>query len=376
MITLIVFSHLRWKFVFQRPQHLMSRLAKRYKIVFVEEPLPTLEIPFMQQDVILPNVTIVVPHTNEEGWGFNAKQLPIIGDLLVKWIAHANLDHECALWFYTPQALPLREYFQPKFIVFDIMDELSLFAGAPLEIKPREAELLQIADVVIAGGPSLWKSKSKVRPDAILLSSAVDAGHFSPENAHHLENEKHVEDRLEHDIPHPRLGFFGVIDERLDIELLITLADHTPDWHIVMVGPVVKIDPATLPQRPNIHWLGPQNYQDLPMIVQGWEVCLLPFALNDSTRFISPTKTLEYMAAERPIVSTNIHDVAEMYGSVVAIANTHDEFIKQCTHALSFTALDMAHLTKKYKLIVAEHSWDSATTVVHNAIESLKRTRS
>lgn len=371
MKTLIVFSHLRWNFVFQRPQHLLTRLAQHYQIIYVEEPMHTDALPYVQFEALTTGVSLLVTHINDESWGFSDANIKVIGPMLVDWIGANALDlsEGYGLMFYTPQALPLCEYFDPKVIVFDIMDELSLFKGAPPELKRLETELMGIADVVIAGGPSLWKSKSAIRSDIINLPSAVDASHFTPENALRLEVEKHVDDQLEHDIPHPRLGFFGVIDERLDVELIEALADADLKWHIVMVGPVVKIDPAVLPQRPNIHWLGSQSYNDLPMLVQGWDVCLLPFAINDATKFISPTKTLEYMAGEKPVVSTNIHDVVELYAAGVEIGNTHEEFIAKVKELLHESEVEAAMRRASQVELVSHHSWDKAVEIVHQAIE-------
>lgn len=371
MKTLIVFSHLRWNFVFQRPQHMLTRLAQHYQIIYVEEPMHTAALPYVQFEALATGVSLLVTHINDESWGFSDANIKVIGPMLVDWIGANALDlsEGYGIMFYTPQALPLCEYFDPKVIVFDIMDELSLFKGAPPELKRLETELMGIADVVIAGGPSLWKSKSAIRDDIINLPSAVDASHFTPENALRLEVEKHVDDQLEHDIPHPRLGFFGVIDERLDVELIEALADTDLKWHIVMVGPVVKIDPAVLPQRPNIHWLGSQSYDDLPMLVQGWDVCLLPFAINDATKFISPTKTLEYMAGEKPVVSTNIHDVVELYAAGVKIGNTHEEFIAKVKGLLHESEVEAAMRRASQVELVSHHSWDKAVEIVHQAIE-------
>lgn len=375
MKTLIVFSHLRWDFVFQRPQHLLSRLSKHYeKIVFVEEPKRTEAPSFIRVDHVTPRIDVLVPHTNVDGWGFNEEQIPVIERML--W---SLLDEKYPVingydvWFYTPQALPfLRTLPDAEVVIFDVMDELSQFAGAPPELKAREHALLNLADVVIAGGPSLWEAKAKVRPDTLLLPSAVDADHYSPANALRLEAEKHIEDRLEHDIPHPRIGFFGVIDERLDVELVAKIADSHPEWAVVMVGPIVKIDPAILPQRKNIHWLGPQLYADLPMIVQGWDVCMMPFALNDSTRFISPTKTLEYMAAEKPVVSTAINDVVHMFGSVVWIGNTHEEFIAHIDAALNEPASAKERRLEMADSMVWAQSWDAAASKVVTKIENAR----
>lgn len=370
MKTLIVFSHLRWNFVFQRPQHLLTRLAKHYKIVFVEEPVNTGSV-FVEATQPADNITVLVPHTVEHGWGFNDEQIKVIGPLVQTYLReHEVLDGEShGIWFYTPQALPLKDYFSPDFTIFDVMDELSMFAHAPAELKAREKELLETADLVIAGGPSLARAKQAVRPDTLSLPSCVDAAHYSPERARRAEAEDHVEDMLEHDIPHPRIGFFGVIDERLDIDLVAAIADANPRWHVVMVGPVVKIDPATLPQRENIHWLGSQPYALLPQIVQGWDVCTMPFALNDATKFISPTKTLEYMAAEKPIVSTAIHDVIELYGSVVRVGYDYAEFITHIEDLLHEEPVQAAMRVITGKGLVDHYSWDETAERVHQAIE-------
>lgn len=372
MKTIIVFSHLRWNFVFQRPQHLLTRLAKHYKILFVEEPTVTGSV-YIEATQVAPNIHTLVPHTVEDGWGFNDRQMAVIGPLLKKWLADheeiVDLSDGYGLWFYTPQALPLRDVFGPDFVVFDVMDELTLFANAPAHLKEREKELLETADVVIAGGPSLAKAKQEIRADTLSLPSAVDAAHYSPTRAMQTESETHYEDTLEHDIPHPRIGFFGVIDERLDIDLVAAIADANPRWHVVMVGPTAKIDPATLPQRDNIHWLGSQPYELLPQLVQGWDICIMPFAMNDATKFISPTKTLEYMAAEKPIVSTPIHDVIELYGDVVEIGHTPEEFIGHIEMLLAEPPVDRAVRIVQGKELVKQHSWDEVAEQVHQAIE-------
>lgn len=369
MKTLIVFSHLRWNFVFQRPQHLLTRLAKYYKILFVEEPTNTGSV-FIEATQVAPNIHTLVPHTVEDGWGFNDRQMAVLGPLVKAWIQeNADVTDGYGIWFYTPQALPLKGEFAPDFVVFDVMDELTMFAHAPAFLKERETELLQTADLVIAGGPSLAKAKQVVRPDTLSLPSAVDANHYSPSRAKDAELATREEDTLEHDIPHPRIGFFGVIDERLDIDLLAQVADANPRWHVVMVGPVVKIDPNTLPQRNNIHYLGSQPYSLLPQIVQGWDVCMMPFALNDSTKFISPTKTLEYMAAEKPIVSTAIHDVIELYGSVVEVGNTPEEFISHIEMLLNEDPVNAASRVVEGKELVKLHSWDEVAEKIHIAIE-------
>jgi UDP-galactopyranose mutase len=372
MKTLVVFSHLRWKFVYQRPQHLLVRLAKHYQIIFVEEPVPSdSSLQYLLHSQVAPNVTVLVGHTAEHGYGFNDEQMTVMGPMVRNWLRkNVDLSTGYGVWFYTPQALPMKDVLAPEFIVFDVMDELSMFKDAPKQLKDRERELLRIADVVMAGGPSLYNAKKEARPDTICLPSSVDAAHYSPQRSEEAEAETHIDERLEHDIPHPRIGFFGVIDERLDIDLVAAIADADPHWHICMVGPVVKIDPATLPQRPNIHWLGQQDYEVLPQIVHTWDVCMMPFALNDSTKFISPTKTLEYMAAEKPVVSTDIHDVSELYGSNVEIGKTPAEFIAKIQMLLNESDGDKQSRLQRGATLVKHSSWDSTAEIAYQAIEA------
>ena len=296
--ALIVFSHLRWDFVYQRPQHLLSRLARHHPVVFVEEPKYDAQGLYLKLSTPAPNVLVVQPHTpinqTVSQTGFHDDQLPHLQKLMRQLVRDYS-DH--IAWFYTPMALPLLQELQPKLVVYDCMDELASFKNAPKQLLQRESALLKVADIVFTGGQSLYRSKRDRHPNAHCFPSSVDAAHFvqalDRSNSHPAHRE----------IPGPRLGFFGVIDERFDAELIGKLADAHTSWQIVLVGPVAKIDPATLPQRQNIHYLGQQPYEALPQFLAGWDVCLLPFALNESTRFISPTKTLEYMAAELPIVS-------------------------------------------------------------------------
>ncbi|HEV7912480.1 MAG TPA: glycosyltransferase, partial [Albitalea sp.] len=316
---LIVFSHLRWDFVWQRPQHVLSRLARHHPVLFVEEPVRSEGPPRLERIAASPQLEVLRPHTANAGPGFADDQMAAIREMLATHLQQQGIT-EYAVWFYTPMALPLLEGLCPQAVVYDCMDELSAFKNAPAPLRERETQLLQRADVVFTGGPSLYDAKRSRHPNVLCLPSAVDAEHYSPARASVDAPAMQRAQALQSGIAHPRLGFFGVIDERLDIGLIDDLASAHPDWQMVMVGPVVKISPDQLPRRPNIHWLGQQPYGLLPQLVAGWDVCLLPFALNESTRFISPTKTLEYMAAQKPVVSTPVRDVCVLYGDHVRIA--------------------------------------------------------
>ena len=369
MPHLIVFSHLRWNFVFQRPQHLLSRLARHYHVVFVEEPVHAAEA-HLEHTAPLPNVDVLRPHTPVAAPGFHDDQLPVLKALLAEHLAEHAID-DYLVWFYTPMALPLLSELAPRAIVYDCMDELSAFKDAPKQMRQRETALLKCAHLVLTGGPSLYEAKRSLHPDVLCLPSAVDAAHFAPVDASTRFDRTGVATALQGAIPRPRLGFFGVIDERLDVDLVAALADADAAWHIVMVGPVAKIDPARLPQRPNIHWLGHQPYDLLPQLVADWDACLIPFALNEATRFISPTKTLEYMAAGKPVVSTGIHDVRAMFSDVVRIADGPAAFVEACRATLRETPLHRAERFAAMEACVWRYSWDETAAVVHRAIEAV-----
>ncbi|HWW73360.1 MAG TPA: glycosyltransferase, partial [Duganella sp.] len=350
MKTIIVFCHLRWDFVYQRPQQLLSRLAKHYKIAFVEEPVFHEGASFLDSTTPAPNVTVHRPHTPVHAAGFHDDQIPLLQPLLAEIFRE---DDALIVWFYTPMALPLLPAPHAGLVVYDCMDELSAFKNPPKQLLQRETALLKIADLVFTGGPSLYEAKRGRHDNAHCFPSSVDAAHF-----------RRALDRgdghpLHAGIPGPRLGYYGVIDERFDTGLIAALADAHPEWQLVLVGPVVKIDAAALPRRPNIHYLGQQSYQDLPQFLAGWDVCLLPFALNEATRYISPTKVLEYMAAELPSVSTAIKDVEDPYSDIVWVAHGAGEFIGACEAALAMTPVLRAALAEKMRAVVENTSWEA-----------------
>jgi UDP-galactopyranose mutase len=362
--TIAAFSHLRWNFVYQRPQHLLSRLAARHPVVFIEEPELDSDGPARwERSTPQPNVTVYRPRTPVQAAGFHVDQFPALGPMIAELRADLGETNVLA-WLYTPMALPLARVLAPDVVVYDCMDELSLFLGAPPELLTREAELLEYADMMFTGGPSLFRAKQSRHPNVHCFPSSVDAEHFRLADAGG-RRVREAEDQAQ--LPHPRLGFYGVIDERLDLEIVDRLAQAHPDWQIVLVGPVVKIDPQALPQRPNIHYFGQRSYDELPRYLAGWDVCLLPFARNDATRFISPTKTLEYIAAELPIVSTPITDVAQPYGDIVYLGGTPDEFLAACEAALASSSEERALRATDMRKVLAGTSWH----VTVNAMDRL-----
>lgn len=371
MPPLIAFSHLRWNFVYQRPQHLLSRLAKHYPVLYIEEPLHDPGPARIESLSPAPGVEVLRPRlpAGTAGGGFDSGQMAVLRPLIAEALRVRRID-DCIAWFYTPAALPLLAGLRPRAVIYDCIDEPYDAEHSP-RLHQLEQQLLGGTQLVLAGGPSLFEARRAVHPNVICVPSAVDAQHYSPQIATSKIELMLRAEQIQGRIPGPRLGFFGVIDERLDTALLARLADAEPDWQLVMVGPLERIDPSTLPQRRNIHWLGPQPYQLLPQLVADWDVCLLPFALNDATRFISPTKTLEYMAAEKPVVSTPVHDVVAMYGDVVRIGRDALEFIEACRWALSETAYKRAERVGEMLATVSRFSWDHTAQVVHEAIEDV-----
>ncbi|SFD26328.1 glycosyltransferase [Massilia yuzhufengensis] len=361
MPTLIVFCHLRWDFVFQRPQHLMTRLAEHYRILFVEEPVYGEGQAYMKKTAAAPNITVCQPHTPIHAPGFHDDQIPTLQAMLADLVPEGE---QPVVWFYTPMALPLLQGLNPSKIIYDCMDELAMFKNSPKQLLQRESALLNMADVVFTGGPSLYQSKRDRHANAHCFSSSVDAKHFRQAQDADISHPDQAH------IPHPRLGFYGVIDERFDVDLVSSMADAHPEWQIVLVGPVVKIDPATLPKQANVHYMGQRTYDELPKFLAGWDVCLLPFAMNDSTKFISPTKVLEYMAAELPAVSTPITDVKVPYGDVVAVAETTEEFIAACERQLALGDGERQAMAKRMREVVAGTSWDLTASRMHELITS------
>ncbi len=357
---LICLSHLRWRFVFQRPQHLMTRAARDRRVFFFEEPVESTGAARLVVEREPGGVFVAVPHLPAglepaESWRLQRALL----DLLITDAGSA----EFVFWYWTPMALNFTRAFDPLAVAFDCMDELSAFAFAPRELLDLEAELLSRADLVFTGGRSLYEAKRHRHKDVHLFPSSVEVAHFAAARSGLADPPDQA------DIPHPRLGFYGVIDERMDLDLLNGLADRRPDWHLVLVGPTAKIDPAQLPRRPNLHLIGQRSYAELPSYLAGWDVALLPFARNDATRFISPTKTPEYLAAGRPVVSTSIRDVVSPYGErgFVRIADSLEDFIAAIEAALT----DARDRLSEADAFLADQSWDRTWQQMAGLIDAL-----
>jgi glycosyltransferase involved in cell wall biosynthesis len=366
-IDIICFSHLRWDFVYQRPQHLMSRFARESRVFFFEEPV------FSGDENLITirnadenNVNVVVPHLKQ---GLSSEEIVPWQQVLLDRLLQTAGIKKYRLWYYSPMALAFSNHLSPVITVYDCMDELSAFKNAPPELNARELELFQKADIVFTGGHTLYEAKKEKHPNIFAFPSSIDKVHFSkartPETA--------PDDQAA--IAHPRLGFYGVLDERLDLELIQQVASLRPSWQFIFIGPVVKIDPASLPKMDNIHYLGGKPYKDLPAYLGGWDIAIMPFALNESTRFISPTKTPEYLCGGKAVISTSITDVVNDYGGCgfVFIADSAEDFIRAGEKILGeeqderwFTRIDS---------VLANNSWDVTWEKMNRLIQDTQDTQ-
>jgi len=350
-IPLVTFCHLRWNFVFQRPQQVMSRMASRRDVWFIEEPLRTDGAPSIGVEEVLPGLRVCRPRLPDAGpSGFRPEQEEDLEKLIAPVLATAEVKDFVA-WLYTPMATHLALALEPRAVIYDCMDELSAFLHAPPELLALERELLVHADAVFTGGQSLYRAKRDRHASVHCFPSSVDVDHFARANT--TDESPYLRG-----LPHPRLGFFGVIDERMDLELVRAVACAHPDWQILLVGPVVKIDATTLPTEGNIHYLGQRPYGELPSFLAGWDLCLMPFAMGPATRHISPTKVLEYMAADRPIVTTPIADVVEPYGDIVYVGDDGPTFVAACERALAAGPDERAERREQAAWVLHHTSWD------------------
>jgi UDP-galactopyranose mutase len=376
---IVCFSHLRWDFVFQRPNHLMSRAARDRRVFFVEEPVflpPEADadgareigtgtraaIPGLETHV-REGVVVVTPHLPA---GLDARRAErVLRRLIDDFLATQRVEGP-VLWYYTPMALPWTRHLTSAGVVYDCMDQLSAFNEAPPDLMTLETELLSRADVVFTGGHRLYQAKRGANPNVHAFPSAVDVAHFAQARARQSDPDDQA------GLGRPRLGFFGVLDERIDFDLLRGVAEMRPGWQIVLVGPTVKIRPEEMPRAANLHYLGGRGYDELPRYLAGWDVAIMPFARNAATEYISPTKTPEYLAGGRAVVSTSIHDVVASYGKagLVRIADEPAEFVRAVEAAL---AEDTQARWPEIDAYIAEISWDRTWAAMARLVDAATR---
>ena len=360
-MDLISFTHIKWNFVYQRPQHLLTRFAHYHRVFVIEEPVyngPDNFYEFTHDPEN--NIWIVTLHISKETPAPEVSNT--LRALLDSLILSMNIRKYFA-WYYTPMALPYSDHLKPELIIYDCMDELAAFKFAPSGVAELETKLFQIADLVFTGGYSLYHAKKHLHHNIHPFPSSIDKKHF-------MTARNPQKDPLDQfTIPYPRVGFYGVLDERFDIELLEAVATLRTNWHFVLIGPVIKIDPVTLPKKDNIHYLGPKKYNELPAYLAGWDIAMLPFALNESTKYISPTKTPEYLAGGKPVISTAIKDVVDPYGinGLVHIIETPLEFVA-AAEKIFFTE-DKNKWLNKVDCFLENNSWNNTWHKMTELIE-------
>jgi glycosyltransferase involved in cell wall biosynthesis len=348
---LVVFCHLRWDFVYQRPQHIISRLSQDFKILFVEEPLGLSGLGHYLNQV-LPNLHVFRP---------NISHMDELADALIKFLRTSEVP---LAWFYSPSFCTVLNQMKFGTVIYDCMDELSLFKGAPASLIQQEKDLLEKSDVVFTGGRSLFEAKEPHHPNVHCFPSSVDFDHFArARNGISLPHDIS-------EIPSPIVGYFGVVDERLDLDLIEQTAAQLPEVSFVFIGPVVKISESDLPILPNIYYLGMKAYQTLPNYLKAFQIAMMPFALNDATKYISPTKTLEYMAAGKPIISTRVRDVEREYSTSVHLVSTAAEFVEEVKNILHPVSENSTH-EDRYSDILGKTSWNSTVFRMKVAIREL-----
>ncbi|MCK9687876.1 glycosyltransferase [Scleromatobacter humisilvae] len=360
---LIVFSHVRWSFVHQRPQHLLTRLAAWFDVHVVEEPVFADAEPALMSATHQNGVEVLTPRTKEFASGFHDSQLAALRPLIADFMASRGLQ-EPLVWLTTPLALPLVADLEPRAVVYDCMDDVASPRVALPGLAARDKALMALADIVLTGGPSLHESRQGQHSNLHCLPGAVDAAHFAPEHLDGDDVESSVAAELHRGMPRPRLGFFGVVDERLDAELVAAIADRRPGWQVVIVGPVVGRDPAALPRRPNLRWAGLQRHEALPHLMSHWDVCLLPFARSEATRLLHPSQTLEYLAGGKPVVGTPVPDLVSLHADVVRIAEDADGFVAAIDDLLAEPAPARAEWRARARALVDARSWDRNADIV------------
>jgi glycosyltransferase involved in cell wall biosynthesis len=356
-LTLLCFGHLNWDHVWQRPQQLMSRFAKHCRVIYVDPPdfASGVDQPYLEARPSVAGVERLrpffpTPLLDAPGNPYQQFWLRLLPEVLAE--AGANTIQ----WVFSPRADYLVEHARPnvRLAVYDCMDDLASFRDGSEELRQRETRLLELVDLVFTGGHSMYEARKNRHSRIYCFPSGVDVDHYRT-----VQDPSTVEPAVMQTIPHPRLGYFGVLDERIDWELIGTIAESRPDWQWALVGPTAKVDPNELPVAPNIHYFGQQQYADLPAFLKGFDIATMPFALNEATRFISPTKTLEYLAGGKPVISSSVPDVVALYGEIVHIVDGPDAWMREIDKILVAPEQDRQARLARATEILARSSWDS-----------------
>ena len=368
--ALVVFSHLRWGAMVRRPQHLLSRLAREFRVFFIEEPVFGEGTPVLLATCPQAGLEVLTPRTPVAAPGFHDAQQLALEALLAQFAAERHIDEPVA-WLTTPMALPLAADFEPRAVVYDCGEDFADAPDAPRQLLQREEALLDLADIVLTASPALHAVRRARYSNLHCLPSAVDAAHFARPAANRLECA--AARALHEGLPRPRLGFFGMIDERVDLELVAAIADSRPGWQLVMVGPVAPGVADALPRRPNIRWLGEQSYDMLPHLQSHWDVCLLPLRQDATTLHAAPAQTLEYLAGGKPVVAVPLADVVALHGAVVRLAPDAPAFVAAIEAALAETPAQREQRRLQAQAVVDASSWDESAAVILELLREFVR---
>jgi len=379
--TIVAFSHLPWKKTAHRTQTILTCLAARRRVLFIEEPVCDFESPpHWQFQSPAPHIMVCQPYMPCDWPSYAPKQVAVWRQLM-KRLGSTRTIHEPIVWLSTPLAVTLLDELDPAMVVYDCIDAID----APRQQTPLwnecETKLLSRADMVFTSGFSLYRTMRERHPNVHCFPSSLDLAHFRPTREAQRLGERRTprliqsEPEVQARLPHPRLGFQGVLDKRVDFELLDLVARTHPEWQLVLIGPLVDLKPCQLPNRPNLHYLGPRPYEDLPRYISGWDVALVPFIANETTRHLNPVTVLEYMAAERMIVSTRIPDVVEPYCDIVYVSHSPNTFIVGCEKALRVSSIERADRLRLMREVLSHTSWHATVRAIENAVMSMLEQR-
>lgn len=367
---IVCLSSTRWSFLWQRPQQIMSRLCARHDILYVDPPFPVAE----EQ---------VRGISNDESGTLIVKNLQTINDALqifrpleISRFSYPDLDSnellkmnqellQCQiqkalfqlgwqhplLWLYDPRNVNLVDQLNPCGVIYDCVDSFRSFSWSHPHVSIWEEALVDRADVVLATSRALYQERLRKNRYTFLVPNAADYKHFSPWQGY----EKPADITA---ISRPRLGFIGAIYEWVDLELLQVIADKSPAWNLVLIGP--KQHGLQLPERSNIHWLGQRGYAELPAYVHSFDVALIPFLVNETTQHANPIKFWEYLAAGKPVVSTLLPEIPDVPG-VVWRSENHSMFCNHCAQALELVQhpLSRNKIITKARAIAYANSWEN-----------------
>ena len=359
---IICLSHLKWeRTLFQRPQQLMQQMSHRRKVLYVA----VCGLREFLAALLRGRIRELYGRHNENLTYLNLphllffSRLPLIGPL-ASWLTASALKAlarrrglgEATLWLYFPRFVESLKHFPHRQLVYDCMDFFEGFSSTDAGIRDDEQRLLRQADLVFTGGKSLQRAREGVNPRTYCFPSGVEFEHFHQA----AQTATAIPEDIQR-LPRPILGYFGAVDERIDFALLASVCRQRPQWSVVLLGPRIMQQP--LPESlPNFHYLGKKDYGQLPHYLKAFDVCLMPFVISELTQRISPTKTPEYLAGGKPVVSTAIPDVVADYSDLVRIAQTPEEFIAMTEEALSASGSDTgAELQQQFQEKAKAKSW-------------------